>query len=184
MLFRVFWVLVPYQTQVDIPFVSKNSIFVKIGKYRYYFIPICTRLKFVPTVPVKLVPVPYYHTIFIRIMFFFHIGFCHFCENHPFWVNLDPIFAILLVKITNIWPTIAWISKYARLSDVAIQLMRNYTKRWKNTEIYSISWIFSFKKLQKYWKMAKITLPRTQILYVFIWSGSKNSLWRLIFISD
>ncbi len=168
MLFHIFWVLVPYETQVDIPFVSKNWSFMKICKYRHYSILKCTRMKFVPTVSVKRVPVPYYHAIFSRIMCFLTQVFTFFVKSTLFWVHFDPFSAILPVKITNIWDTNTRRSKHTTLSDIANQLTRKYTKRWKSTDVYLFSWIFSFKKLEKYWKMAKIPLPRPQILYVFI----------------
>ena len=124
---------------MDIPFVSKNSIFLKICKYRHYFILKRTRVKFVPTVSVKLVPVPYYHTIFSRIMCLLTQVFTFFVKSTIFWVDFDPFFAILIVKIANIWDKNTRRSKHTTLSDIANQLMRKYTKSWNSMDVYIFS---------------------------------------------
>ena len=95
------------------------------------------------------------------------------------FANYDLFSPILLGKISNTWATIVSISKNPPLSNIHNQLMTKYTKLRKSRGVYSFSWIFSLKKSQKYWKMAKIPLLRPQILNVFIWSGLKNSLWRV-----
>ena len=45
-------------------------------------------------------------------------SFCGFSKYTFIWANFYPFFAILLAKITNIWGTIASISKNLALSDI------------------------------------------------------------------
>ena len=78
-------------------------------------------------------------------------SFWGFSKYTSIWANFYPFFAILLAKITNIWGTIASISKNLALSDIPNQLMTKLTKTGKSTDIYSFSWIFSFKNSEKCW---------------------------------
>ena len=111
---------------------------------------------------------------------FFRVGIFGIFQIYLYFCQFWPIFRHFTTqKYQYLGYNRLDIKKKTALSDMPNQLMTKYTKTGKSTDIYSFSWIFSFKKSQKCWKTAKIPLPWPQILNVFIWSGSKNSLWRV-----